>query len=708
MAICASLRQGSAGVCRGEPTRGSIHKIILSGIAALAPTSAFKCPSAGIWQRDAQPAAAKPVQALRVRRPVLNGLLEVTVDAARGYEVIELPSQLVDASPGPVRAYFRRVRLTARRLSDVELFSAGLLAGVASELVKVIVLHPLDTLKTRLQTREPLPADERRQAFVSSARWPAWGPTGGRSEGGKGRGTGVSWGRRLSLLIRRRRFRGPLNALAMFGMDFRAVEIQNLYAGLTPALISAAPQAGALFGTRELVRRYIGERVAAGEMDEMAAALMAALAASVVYWVVRAPTEVIKQSQQAARPPTSGDVTPVAYPSGCAGRGTREWMEGRREGRRGVGRQRGRAKEREGGREGVGGGSSRQAMTRRGRVGEGGNSFGWGGLGEGGGRGGDSATRGGATLVPTAPPPPPTTALRTPAALWLGVRAVPACLLGDLPAVVGRAVGYAAAKPVLLAAAAGAAQFDGSPGVSAAGGAIKAASIGGGVAGSVVGGLGGAAGVGGVGISGGGGGGALAYEVLSVSSEVAVAVCVACVVALATTPLDVVRTRAIALLVDEAAAAPGCEDRAALRGGARAPPAAGEKTGAGQERGVRAHRGSGRAVLAAPRVPAEARGSDGGGGMTQPSGGGTMILRAVAELREEGKRSGGAAYFAGAMPRLLWNGVCVGGTTPLRLLGYFWCATGSSWSCLTRPRADPIWVEPRRCSTVLSLCVAEV
>ena len=178
-----------------------------------------------------------------------------------------------------------------------------------------------------------------------------------------------------------------------------------------------------------------------------------------------------------------------------------------------------------------------------------------------------------------------------PSTLSIGVRAVPACLLGDMPAVLGRTLSYTAGKRMLL---------------------VASASTGSGVSG---------------------------VGVLSVTEEIALAVVVACVIAVITTPLDVMRTRALALLVEESSCA-------TLASKEDAPAALGRD----QAEGTTSHQHNG--------------------------GGGTMILRAAAELRDAGRESRGAAYFAGTVPRILWNGICVGATTPLRSLGYYWVRDG--------------------------------
>ena len=121
------------------------------------------------------------------------------------------------------------------------------------------------------------------------------------------------------------------------------------------------------------------------------------------------------------------------------------------------------------------------------------------------------------------------------------------------------------------------------------------------------------------------GGGALLEEggVLPIADEVAAAVAVACAVAALATPLDVLRTRTLQILL--------ADNEERIQDGA----------------------------------PSEAAAAD-------PTG----IKRAAAELAEAARRDGTAVLFAGTAPRVLWNGCVVGATTPLRSVGFGWVRDG--------------------------------
>jgi hypothetical protein len=185
----------------------------------------------------------KSVTERKVRRPTLGGLAELVVDAQDGYEMLTLPASLIDGAPAALRPVLAKAQVRQRRLADEELFAAGLLGGCAAELAKTLVLHPLDTAKTRVQAQR-------------------------------------------------------LNGT----MDWSGAQLFNRpWAGVGPALATAVPQAGFFFATRDVVRREVGTLVATSKLDSTLAALAAVTAASCAYWVVRAPSEVVKLRQQAGK-----------------------------------------------------------------------------------------------------------------------------------------------------------------------------------------------------------------------------------------------------------------------------------------------------------------------------------------------------------------------------------------------------------------------
>ena len=70
---------------------------------------------------------------------------------------------------------------------------------------------------------------------------------------------------------------------------------------------------------------------------------------------------------------------------------------------------------------------------------------------------------------------------------------------------------------------------------------------------------------------------------------------------------------------------------------------------------------------------AAARGEGGAGrGATDPTG----LVAGVADVRAAVARDGPRVLFAGAVPRLLFNGVAVGATVPLRTTAFFWLRDG--------------------------------
>ena len=175
--------------------------------------------------------AADRVEVLRPDSP----LVETVVD----------PTTLNEVQRNRVPAWWPsaltpRARVV-RELSGAELALSGALAGGATEVARVALLHPLDTVKSRLQ------------ADRSAARARGGAPP-------------------------------PL--------------ARDLYAGLPAALVVAAPSAAAYFGVRDLARRALlrsaapaGDAAAAGA--PLAVQIGAALAANAASLLVRAPAEVV-------------------------------------------------------------------------------------------------------------------------------------------------------------------------------------------------------------------------------------------------------------------------------------------------------------------------------------------------------------------------------------------------------------------------------
>jgi hypothetical protein len=457
-----------------------------------------------------------------VSRPIAGGLLDVTVERNENYETVGLAAPLIDSAPSPLRKWLRAFpRVRARDIPEGELFTAGLVAGLGAEFAKILVLHPIDTVRARLQARAGLTRGAFR-AFDTDG-------SGGVSQSEMAASLSklqpevseevirqiveeadtddsgeIEYGEFAALLRRQQQQQqqqggessSPLTeAVAATGNDLtrRRASMQLLdqpYAGILPALATAAPQAGLYAATRDVARQELAALVAASKIGNDAAALVAVIAASSFYWIARAPSEVYKLQQQAS--------------ALAPGRSDAE------------------------------GGDATAGSTNR------------------------------IALDPS----------RLADMARLGVRAYPICLMANLPEIVTRLLTYKSLKAFLLS-------FDG---------------------------------------------GALAQEggVLALTDEVVAAVICACAVAALATPLDVLRTRTLQLILS---------DDESLRSG------------------------DDEAVAAASADP-------------------TGIRRAAAQLSDATRRDGAAILFAGAVPRVLWNGCVVGATTPLRSVGFYWARDG--------------------------------
>ena len=254
-----------------------------------------------------------------MRRPIYGGLLEVVVEDRKedgsSVETIGLPAAFVDAAPAPLRRALRALpRAPNRRIPEGELAAAGLIAGLSAEFAKILILHPVDTVRTRLQSRRLLESrllsafDADGSGAVSVAEMEAalraarpeipaaavraQARRGGR-RGRQRRDAREGRVRRdLSRLLRQLRGDGDgafLDAVAEIVPSEQTRERaasslrRDLYAGVAPALLTAAPQAGVYAATREVARRELGALVAASQIQSDAAALLAVVAASSVY-----------------------------------------------------------------------------------------------------------------------------------------------------------------------------------------------------------------------------------------------------------------------------------------------------------------------------------------------------------------------------------------------------------------------------------------
>lgn len=102
----------------------------------------FPLPSGGFGSpfpaKDAPP-AKKRLEAIRERRPLPGGLLEVVVDVTDGFEYVQIASGVSDALPRGLRSQTAAWRAPLRRIADSEIFVAGFVAGALTE---VRAVHP--------------------------------------------------------------------------------------------------------------------------------------------------------------------------------------------------------------------------------------------------------------------------------------------------------------------------------------------------------------------------------------------------------------------------------------------------------------------------------------------------------------------------------------------------------------------------------------
>jgi len=177
----------------------------------------------------------------------------------------------------------KQFKFTKQQFSDSEVFQAGLLAGGAIEVARVVVTHPLDTIKTRLQAYNATAVAIRAAQQQTTERVALTPPP--------------------------------------------AVLLDRCWEGLGPALASSAPQGATFWAVKDVARRealawlgvtsgqgtlLLGRLGSTPPLPAWAAALgldwrgVATLGAvalgEAAYWLVRAPTEVAKISRQAQAP----------------------------------------------------------------------------------------------------------------------------------------------------------------------------------------------------------------------------------------------------------------------------------------------------------------------------------------------------------------------------------------------------------------------
>ena len=146
---------------------------------------------------------------------------------------------------------------SGKEVSVAELALASAIAGGATELARTALLHPIGTVKTRLQARRAAKsrgadagAEPRRRSALDSELW------------------------------------------------------RDVYAGFGPNLFAAVPSAGVWFGVRDTTRRALlnqfGSSSAAGR--DLMIALAATAAAEAAQTAARAPVDVLVTRQQVRTP----------------------------------------------------------------------------------------------------------------------------------------------------------------------------------------------------------------------------------------------------------------------------------------------------------------------------------------------------------------------------------------------------------------------
>ncbi|KAJ1632326.1 hypothetical protein T492DRAFT_989596 [Pavlovales sp. CCMP2436] len=223
----------------------------------------------------------KPLEAMRERRLLPGGLFELVVDARDGFEYLELAAQVTDVVPGSLKANLQRWREPVRRIDDYQIFVSGFVAGAVTEVAKVAVLHPLDTARTRItwarhrHIRRTVPKHKRthRRAPVTVLDAPVTVPDGSARVGTKDGGAPAL-----------PRARTPW-----------AEALHDPFAGLVPAILTAAPQGGIFFATYDVIRAHLSDK----GLGDVGCALVAVLCAEIAYWAVRSPFEALKLLRQA-------------------------------------------------------------------------------------------------------------------------------------------------------------------------------------------------------------------------------------------------------------------------------------------------------------------------------------------------------------------------------------------------------------------------
>jgi len=217
-----------------------------------------------------------------------------------------------DASPK-----LQKFRFTGRRFDDSEVVAAGLLAGTTVEVARVIVMHPLDTIRTRQQSAQALELQPANLSMLVEEAVPFSG------KGAEETSVSAAAGSSTCADVPRQQGAGanpyaPLPATQIFVQPWQ---------GLGTALVTSVPQGAIFWAVKDVVRREMLARlgitagqgtiflqyftpqyasppilpawaIAAGLDWRAIATIVGVAAGEAAYWLARAPTEVAKTRAQ--------------------------------------------------------------------------------------------------------------------------------------------------------------------------------------------------------------------------------------------------------------------------------------------------------------------------------------------------------------------------------------------------------------------------
>ena len=257
-----------------------------------------------------------------VQASVRDDILDVVVDPDDFNEYMVFK----EATPK-----LKKFKFTRRKFDDSEVAAAGLLAGTVVEVVRVIVMHPLDTIRTRQQSVQAL---ELEAVGISSLLNDVVNATFSTLDNGtmaSDDGNAAPAAATPSPPPREGR-RGNLTRMPA------TLIFDKPWQGLRTALLTSVPQGAVFWAVKDVVRREMLARlavttgqgtiflqyftpqyssppnlpawlVAAGLDWRAVATITAVTAGEIAYWLARAPSEVAKTRAQvsAINPMTGGD-----------------------------------------------------------------------------------------------------------------------------------------------------------------------------------------------------------------------------------------------------------------------------------------------------------------------------------------------------------------------------------------------------------------